>query len=247
MKSSDVQKEQDRSDFNRNRRSRRLGLIETERKCQILEVQRKKRPWRPYIDDAARVLRSSKRAAEPSRPTTNIPLPPISKSRTVPGKVESARPQGCITDLPTGNKMKENAAFGVFVTRRGTANQESNKHPKISAAPAARNREAETGKTCSRLIKQPNAAPENLTQREARGFCSDDSAAETESEDCEERRHPEWLEEGSDDEYYTDQRITEWVLRVNSSLFSTGNNDRRSLKPADEQDVATIKIIYSEN
>ncbi|GLD56373.1 uncharacterized protein AKAME5_000872500 [Lates japonicus] len=82
-----------------------------------------------------------------------------------------------------------------------------------------------------------------------RGFCSRDSAIETESECSEDRGHMERLKEDNDDddddEYYTDQRITEWVLKVNSSLFTTGNDELKSIKPAEEQDQATIKIIYT--
>ncbi|KAK2891463.1 hypothetical protein Q8A73_017128 [Channa argus] len=81
--------------------------------------------------------------------------------------------------------------------------------------------------------------------RQQRGFCSNDSAIETESEGSEDKGHLEILKEDSDDEYYTEQRITEWVQKVNSSFFTTGNDELKSLKPAEEQDVATIKIIYT--
>lgn len=82
--------------------------------------------------------------------------------------------------------------------------------------------------------------------RQQRGcFCSSDSAIETESEGSEGKGHTEWLKDTDDDEYYTDQRITEWVLEVNDSLFPTGNDELKSSKPAEEQDVATIKIIYT--
>ncbi|KAG7509894.1 hypothetical protein JOB18_007525 [Solea senegalensis] len=52
-------------------------------------------------------------------------------------------------------------------------------------------------------------------------------------------------DDDDDDEYYTEQRITDWVLKVNTSLFTTGTDELRSWKPAEEQDVSTIKIIYS--
>lgn len=78
-----------------------------------------------------------------------------------------------------------------------------------------------------------------------RDFCSDDSAIETESEDSEDKGHLGRLTEDSDDEYYTNQRITEWVRQVNSSLFSTGDDELKNSKPVEEQDVTTIKIIYS--
>lgn len=78
--------------------------------------------------------------------------------------------------------------------------------------------------------------------RQQRGFCSDDSAIETESGD---RSNSDRLKEDSDDDYYTDQKITEWVLKVNSTFFSTGNDKVDRYKPIEEQDMATIKIVYS--
>lgn len=80
--------------------------------------------------------------------------------------------------------------------------------------------------------------------RRQRDFCSDDSAIETEYQDSEDQGCAESLSE-EDEEYYTDEKITEWVLKVNSSLFSMGNDELSCSKPAEEQDVATIKIIYS--
>lgn len=84
-------------------------------------------------------------------------------------------------------------------------------------------------------------------ERQQRGFHSNDSAIETESEGSKDKGHAERPKEDSDDEYYTDQRITEWVLKVNSSLFTTGDEELKSFKPVEEQDVATIKIIYTED
>lgn len=250
------------------------------------------------LADTAHVLTRSKclmGLSKPRQTATSIPLPPISQSRTIYGKVEcsdalpshrkeSAKPKGHSTHLPTGNTV-----FHVSVTQRGKVNQESHKYSKISVALAARNKAAvQDSETSSRLIKRtfdglpaatltpapvdppvrqkkndasdpganysstmmPVRVKDNTSLCEARqqqAFCSDDSAIETESEGCEGKGRPERLTEDSDDEYYTDQRITEWVLKVNSSLFSTGNDELKCSKPAEEQDVATIKIIYSGN
>lgn len=79
-----------------------------------------------------------------------------------------------------------------------------------------------------------------------REFCSNDST-KTETESCPDKGRLERLNEGSNNEFYNDQRITEWVLKVNSSLFSIGNNELTGSKHVEEQDVATIKIIYSGN
>lgn len=82
--------------------------------------------------------------------------------------------------------------------------------------------------------------------KEQRDFCSDDSAIETESEGSRDKGRLEVLgAEGSDDEYYTEQRISEWVLRVNASLFSVGDGHLTTSNPVEEQDVATVKIVYS--
>lgn len=78
-----------------------------------------------------------------------------------------------------------------------------------------------------------------------REFCFNDST-ETETESCPDKGCLERLNEGSNNEYYNDQRITEWVLKVNSSFFS-GNNELTGSKHVEEQDVATIKIMYSGN
>ncbi len=82
--------------------------------------------------------------------------------------------------------------------------------------------------------------------RQQRDFSSDDSAIETESEGSEEKGRLERLKEDrdDDDEYYTDQRIIEWVLTVNSSFFCEGSDEAKRSKPLEEQDVATIKIVY---
>lgn len=249
------------------------------------------------LADTAHVLTRSKRFIGLSKPrrTTSIPLPPISGSRTISGKVEctdalpahrqeSAKPKAYTsTHLPTGNMLTENTVCHVLVTQGRKVPiylpTLCNKSNKISVALGAGNKVAiQDSETCNRLIKQtfdgqpPATSPSapvdppirhkndacgpgandssammlvrakhdaSLSEtRQQRDFCSDDSAIETESE-----RSPD--KEGSDDEYYTDQRITEWVLKVNSSLFSTGIDELTRSKRAEEQDVATIKIIYS--
>lgn len=308
---TDFHNKQDRSDLNRSRRFRRWGLNVTERKSLSLGIgiQRIDRPIvadiktqsrnqiclqaAAKLDNTVHVLSKTKCLMGRSKPS--IPLPPISGSRTISGKVErdalavqskgSAKPKGFSNNLPTGNVMIENT-FHVLVTQYGKVNQESNKCNKISVAFSAGNKAAvQDSQTCSRLIKrtfdgQPAAtltpapvdplvrqkkndasdpgANDSSTMmsvrvkhdaclckaRQQRDFCSDDSAIETKSEGSEDKGRLEKLKD-SNEEYYTDQRITEWVLKVNSSLFSTGNDEWNSSEPAEEQDVATIKIIYS--
>ncbi|KAK1893411.1 Riboflavin-binding protein RibY [Dissostichus eleginoides] len=99
---------------------------------------------------------------------------------------------------------------------------------------------ANDSNTMMPVTVKPDARPTEARQQ--RDLCSDVSASETESECC---GCLERLKEDSEDEYYTEQRITEWVLKVNSSLFSIGNDELKNSKPVEEQDVTTIKIIYT--
>ena len=316
MKSSDkeLHSEQEQSDLNRSRRSGRWGFNVTERKLLEMSVQRIDRPIAAnikmqssiYLQAAAKLADTAHVLTRPKplmgfskpRPTTSITLPPISRSKAISGKVEraaalpphrkeSAKPKGYGNNLPTGNRVKENAMPHVLVTQCGKVIQESNKYKKISAALAAGNKaEFLDPESHSRLMKgsfdgQPAAtlipAPVESPLRQKnndssdpgashdstvkavkvkhdaslcgagrqRGFCSTDSAIETESEGSEDKGHRERLKDDEDDEYYTDQRITEWVLRVNSSFFTMGHDELTNSKPAEELDVATIKIIYT--
>lgn len=49
--------------------------------------------------------------------------------------------------------------------------------------------------------------------------------------------------DNQEDEYYTNQRITAWIVKVNASLFSP-SKDEIIDQILEEQDVDTIKIIY---
>lgn len=310
MKSSHTadHNKQDQPDLNRSRRSGGWRLNVTERKSRSLEisVHRIDRPTRSSynLHETAKsayhghiLTRSKPRQTVPAATHSDIPLPPITGSRSTSGKVEhtaappihrkeSAKPKGYSTRLPTGNMMR-NTVFHMIVTPSRKANQESKKYNQISVALAGGDKAAiQDSETTSRLIKQTfDAQPgASLTQapldppvrqkkndasdpgandssmmmpvrvkhdaslckaRQQRDFCSDDSAIETESGVSEDKGPPERLMEDSDDEYYTDKRIAEWILKVNSSLFSKGNDEMKSSKPTEEQDVATIKIIYT--
>lgn len=83
--------------------------------------------------------------------------------------------------------------------------------------------------------------------KQQRDFYSDDSAIKTESQYSEDK---DTIKTGidslcpNDADYYTDQRIAEWVLKVNSTLFSSSDDEMHSVNSVEEQDIATIKIIY---
>ncbi len=52
--------------------------------------------------------------------------------------------------------------------------------------------------------------------------------------------------DSQEDEYYTNQRITAWIVKVNASLFSS-SKDEIIDQMLEEQDVDTIKIIYDQD
>ncbi|KAL0186047.1 hypothetical protein M9458_017717, partial [Cirrhinus mrigala] len=52
--------------------------------------------------------------------------------------------------------------------------------------------------------------------------------------------------DNQEDEYYTNQRITAWIFKVNASLFSP-SKDEIIDQILEEQDVDTIKITYDQD
>lgn len=315
MKSSSVHNKQEESDLNGSRRSRRWGSNVAERKSQALEIGINQLDRAIVADiktrsctrlrtaaklaDTANILSRSKRFMDLSKPRrmTSIPLPPISGSRAISGKVEhtdalpahrqkSAKPKAYTGAHLPSDKFRDNKLYHVLVTQSWKIKREYNKSNKISVVLRAGNKAAfQSSETCNRLNKQafdghppatlPSAPVDPLIRnkndgcgpgttdgsasmpvmakhdaslserRQQREFCSDDSAIETESEHSLDKGCLERTKDDSDEEYYTDQRITEWVLKVNSSLFSTESDELTRSKYAEEQDVATIKIIYS--
>lgn len=307
MKSSSVHNKQEESDLNGSRRSSRWGSNVVERKSRALEISIHRLDRAIVADiktaaklvDTANILSRSKRFMDLSKPRrmTSIPLPPISGSRTISGKVEhtdalpahrqkSAKPKAYTCAHVPSDKFRDNKLYHVLVTQGWKIKREYNKSNKISVVLGAGNKAAFQGsETCNRLNKQafdghppatsPSAPVDPLIRnkndacgpgttdgsvsmpvtakhdaslsetRQQREFCSDDSAIETESEHSLDKGCLERTKDDGDEEYYTDQRITEWVLKVNSSLFLTESNELTRSKHTEEQDVATIKIIYS--
>lgn len=68
-----------------------------------------------------------------------------------------------------------------------------------------------------------------------------DSAIEMENE-----KDMNEMIDNQEDEYYTNQRITAWIVKVNASLFSP-LKDEIIDQTLEEQDVDTIKIIYDQD
>ncbi|CAL8368954.1 unnamed protein product [Lota lota] len=135
----------------------------------------------------------------------------------------------------------------VSVSRSGTltGDFDCTKSPVAASTPALMELKIGPQKSdaCTAAAVEPNTGDLNAGQQ--RALCWDDSDVETESQ-CSEGsvtwRNSLWLEEN--DEYYTYQRIAEWVVKVNSTLFNTSKENFESLGPVEEQDISTIKIIY---
>lgn len=252
MRSSDaaVHRKHDRFDLKRSRKSGRWGLPVSEGTSQTLEssVQRINRSS-SKLHTVSRLTtgqRSSQTGQSELKQAANIPLPPIRGSRPVGGRGE----------VPAAPPAIRNTILHVFVAKRGKPIQKSDRLSEIHGRPTLAERleqqksddiiGVDGGRATTMLVTVKDDGGACEERRQQREFCSDDSAAETLSEDSEVRGHVETPEEedGSDDEYYSEERITEWILQVNSSLFSTGNT-QRGAESAEERDVATIKIIYS--
>lgn len=72
-----------------------------------------------------------------------------------------------------------------------------------------------------------------------------DSLSSLKKENDEEKTRMTDVEE--EEEYYTDQRITAWIVKVNASLFSSSKEEIETDHALEEQDVDTIKIIYGQD
>lgn len=73
-----------------------------------------------------------------------------------------------------------------------------------------------------------------------------DSAIEMDSLSSQKKENKDGMTDSQDEEYYTDQRITAWIIKVNASLFSSSEADIID-QELEEQDVDTIKIIYGQD
>lgn len=197
-----------------------------------------------------------------SRRTTGLSLPPISGSRsTADHTLETVKPQTSPRNVVTGKSM-----FGLFgsQSRRILQSEPCNKiyvalgggnkaaiqlasqpHeplPSVPADAAIWPKKDINGPGSNHRGGEHDASLSDPKQQ--RNLCFSDSAVETESESSSNKDGPQMPKEGGDDEYYNDQRISEWILKVNSSLFSKGNKETEPTQ-AQEHDFATIKIMYN--
>lgn len=226
--------------------------------------------WPPVHVNAANVPGTASVLSRPgclSRPgrTSSLPLPPINGSRSQAGPGSARRQEPLKPQTSPGRVLAGKSLFGAFIGQGRTVILKSEPCNKIQVVVGA-------GKQASiQTARQPHdASPSDppirprkdlsgpqsthrgaehdacLTDpKQQRNFCLGDSAAVTEAEGCADKDGAQTLQEGEDEEYYKDQRIREWVLDVNSCLFSKGEEELTKATHAQELDVATIKIIYS--
>lgn len=199
--------------------------------------------------------------------TTGLSLPPISGSRSTADpasvhRLESVKPQ-----ISHGSGLTGTSLFGVFGSQGRTVILQSEPCNKTHVALGGANKAVIW--SASQLRQPPPSVPADPVIRPKKGIsgpgsdhrggehdarlsdpkqqknlCSSDSAVETESEGSSNKDGPQTLKEGGDDDYYNDQRIGEWILKVNSSLFSKRNKEITEPTHAREHDITTIKIMY---
>lgn len=191
------------------------------------------------------------KSARPDAHSSNLPAAKLLMENTV-CHVLVAQGRKVNWELSKSNKIS--AAFGNKADIQGSEaggrliKQTFDGHPPATSPPTQKTPDSHGLGADDRRTVMPVGAKHDaslpMTKRQ-RDFCSNDSAIETESEGSQDKGRLEGPEEGSNDEYYTEQRISEWVLKVNASLFSTGDKDPTTSNPVEEQDVATVKIVYS--
>lgn len=199
------------------------------------------------------------------RQTTGLPLPPINGSRSKANPISAHRLEPVKPQTSPGSVLTGKSMFGVYIGQGRTVILKSEPCNKIHMVVEA------GSKASTQSASQPHDAfpsdppirpkkgisgPESnhrggerdayLTDpKQQKNFCSGDSAVETESDSSADKDGLQTLKEGGDDEYYNEQRISEWILKVNSCLFSKGEKELTEPTHAQEHDIATIKIIYS--
>lgn len=275
MKSSFLQNEQERSLLNKvgrrrfnvaKRKSQALGACVH---CTDSKIAGDGNKWPPVHVNAAKftstayVLSRSGYFQKP-RQRTSLPLPPINGSRSKADPVPARRLEPVKLQTSPGSVLTEKSMFGVLIGQGRTALKSEpcntihvvveagNKAPIQSASqphdaspsdPPVRLKKGISGPESNHRGGEHDACLTDPKQQ--RNLCFGDSAVETESESCADKDGLQTPKEGGNDDYYNDQRISEWILKVNSCLFSKG--EKELIEPAHAQvhDVATIKIIYS--
>ncbi|MGH0154040.1 UNVERIFIED_CONTAM: hypothetical protein FKN15_026345 [Acipenser sinensis] len=146
-----------------------------------------------------------------------------------------------IESLKNGKTDKAGITSHVRVIKRANVKQSRYAHP---LPPSAKKHTPGQSHTSSSEIEERKLDTDSSVKTRQKPSSSNDSAIETESvsENAEGLENEHETQRSPEEEYYTNQRIAEWVLKVNGSLFSlTPDPDiNNSVK---EQDTA-IKIVY---
>lgn len=202
------------------------------------------------------------------RQTTNLSLPPISGSRSTADPVSVHRVESVNPHTSRGSGLTGTSMFAVFGSQGRTVFLQSESRTKIHVALGGANKAVIW--SASQPREPPPSVPADSAIRPKKGISGlgsdhrggehdarlsdpkqqrnlffSDSAVETESDGSSNKDELQTPKEGGDDEYYNDQRIGEWILKVNSSLFSKGNKEITDPTHTQEQDIATIKIMYT--
>lgn len=212
---------------------------------------------KPPVQASASKFTSRSECLTKARQTTSLPLPPIKGSRSKADPVSAPRLESIKLQTSPGSALTGKSPFGVFVGQGRRVIGKSEPCDKIHVVVEAENK-ASTQSASDPPIQLKNSlsGPKSnnrggehdacLTDsKQQRCFCSGGSAVETESESSTDKDGLQTSKEGGNEEYYNDQRISDWILKVNSCLFSKEKEDLTKPARAQEHDVATIKIIYS--
>lgn len=199
-------------------------------------------------------------------------LPPIRGSRIPSSAVIAAVPfiskAPTVHHEDTNAKLltsmtKENALFRLYLTNQG---KPSNFKSRLINGNVVQAVAGEGARAKNRLVSvrcQPIKSVEeqrscaiNTGSRDCEaGMCAlkHASGRKEPSSDVEAGPHydldrDEWTETDvlrclQSGDYYTDQRISEWILNVNASLFCPSSGSVGSIGPSEEQDTS-IKIVY---
>ncbi|XP_024914829.1 uncharacterized protein LOC112487569 [Cynoglossus semilaevis] len=199
------------------------------------------------------------------RQTLKSSLPPIS---TEPNGKERTRLKGLGARTPRVSHGNTETTLCLMVSKYRRVDQicdktsvpDSKSNCRLTGE-TADGRSVETGHRIrgavshgSKLMTAKVQHDTNHHRGQQRVPCSSDSAIETEYESSDGRGRREKSnspddedddDDDDDEEFYTDQRIEEWVNKVNCCLFTTETRQRGGWTSAGEQDVATIKMVYS--
>lgn len=145
------------------------------------------------------------------------------------------------TGIINGKTDKAGITSHVRVIKRANVKQSRYAHP---LPPSAKKHTPGQSHSSSSEIDESKLDTDSSVKTRQKPSSSNDSAVETESvsENAEGLENEHETQRSPEEEYYTNQRIAEWVLKVNGCLFSL-TPDPDINNSGKEQDTA-IKIVY---